>query len=169
MSLFIQKYLYDCQDSALTPEFKSRLTQALIPKPVDSFTKGPRGVVGAPEGMPNAEVDRARVDEMLEELEQAKVQSATLTMLKSLIQSEIYYELEILNDEHAILALRYLESQDYDRCLIEDCINILETPADQDISNPGAFIELLSESLRVGKYQTLAMAVMTYLEQCMSD
>lgn len=167
MSIIIQKYLEDCTDPALTPEAKSQLMIALIPQ---SASDNSQAVASESAGsMPVVEVDRSRVDEILQELEKAGAQTETLTLLKFLIQTEIYYELQLSNDDQVIMALRYLETMGYDPIMISDCIQLLQTPPDEDIPNPGAFMELLSESLRVGKYQTLAMAVNSYLEECMAD
>jgi len=164
MSIIIQKYLDDCRDPVLSPEVKSRLTRALIPQSVvsESSTTGS-------DQIPTVEVDRSVVDQILGELQEAGARPETLELLKFLIQTEVYYELQLSTDDQVIVALRYLESQGYDASVVEDCVQILETPQDSDIPNPGAFVELLSESLRLKKYETLSVAVVNYLEQCMAD
>ena len=172
MSVIIQKYLDECRDPVLTPEARSRLVRALVPKSVVSdASTNPLTSVRNDEldPIPTVEVDRSVVDQILGELEQAGARAETLASLKFLIQTEVYYELQLSTDEQVILALRYLESQGYNAGIVEDCIQILETPSDSEIPNPGAFVKLLSESLRLKKYETLAIAVMSYLEQCMAD
>ena len=164
MSIIIQKYLDDCRDPVLSPEVKSRLTRALIPQSVVSDTRNPEL-----DQIPTVEVDRSVVDHILSELQQAGARPETLELLKFLIQTEVYYELQLSTDDQVIVALRYLESQGYDASVVEGCVQILQTPPDLDIPNPGAFVELLSEGLRLKKYETLAMAVVNYLEQCMAD
>lgn len=181
MSIIIQKYLDDCRDPVLSPEVKTRLTRALIPQSVVSerervaLTQSSttsslsRTRTSELDQIPTVEVDRSVVDQILGELQQEGARPETLELLKFLIQTEVYYELELSTDDQVIVALRYLESQGYDASVVEDCVQILETPQDSDIPNPGAFVDLLSETLRLKKYETLSVAVVNYLEQCMAD
>ena len=172
MSNIIPTYLDQCRDPALTLETKSRLARALVPKAVVSdITTNPLASSRNDESdpIPTVEVDRSVIDQILDELEQAGARPETLALLKFLIQTEVYYELQLSTDEQVILALRYLKSQGYNADMVEDCIQILETPPDSEIPNPVAYLGLLSESLKLNKYGTLAMAVMNYLEQCMAD
>ena len=172
MSNIIQQYLDDCRDPVLTPEAKARLIGAFVPKSVESDTTMNPLVSSSndeSDPIPTVEVDRSVINQILSELEQAGARPETLTLLKFLIQTEVYYELQLSNDEQVIMALKYLESQGYNASIVENCIQILETPSDSEIPHPGAFVELLSESLKINKYETLAIAVMNYLEQCMAD
>ena len=184
MSRVIERYLNECKDPALTASHKKQLLDAIVPIPTgQSLTLSP---VTSESGMslgntdttaeskdqamiPIVDVNKDTIQGIYADLQKDGVTADTLYCISALVQSEVYGDLKLSNDEQVITTLSFLKTCGYDSVIIEDCIQIINTPEDEDIPNPGASMQLMIESLSGKPYSLLASAVFEYLQESMNN
>jgi hypothetical protein len=184
MSQVIERYLNECKDPALTAEHKTRLLKAIVPSPTgEMFTlSSSTSVSSSPlentdsisesvdaTSMPIVDVNKDVIQAIFTDLQKDGVNESTLYFIATLIQSEVHGELKLSNDEQVITALKFLKTCGYDSVTIEDCIQIINTPEDEDIPNPGASMQLMMECLTGKACSVLVNAVFEYLQESMNN
>jgi hypothetical protein len=158
MSQVIEQYLNECKDPALTSEHKTRVLNAIVPNPTgEMFTLSSSTSESSlplentdtileskdPASMPIVDVDKEAIQAILSDLQKDGVDDSTRYWIFALIQSEVYGELRLSNDEQVITALTFLKTCGYNSITIEDCIQIINTPEDR------SGISLVHKSRRV--------------------